>query len=154
MHPQDSLPSSAGLIAELKRHMREQEISPADIAEAVGTGKPWVSKLLNGKLRSLKLDHIESIERLVGAPLSGIVERPETLTPTALKVANLVDQNAAFSAFIASLFQFVEDQVPPPAPRYVDSSDMTKLGAEIAKIVAEDGQKYGKIAKRVLKLLS
>lgn len=82
--------------------MRQQGVTKADIAKAVGAGRAWVTKFFNGGLKTIKQRPLRTFEDLLGIKYferSAEVER----SPLANKIAALVDTDPAFAKLVVAL---------------------------------------------------
>lgn len=90
---------TAPMIERLKSAMEEKGVRKKDLAEAVGLGPSWVTKLLSGELHVLKPAHRFAMEDLLGIDLmdpaesDGAPAAEETYSAEALQFATLMDRS-------------------------------------------------------------
>lgn len=130
------------------------QIKPVDIANHLGHGKPWVTRLLNGTLKNLSDAQVEKLEELLGIRFEVFTDAGEKITGLAADVDYLIRENPAFAKTISSLVELASTPRVKFTPAYVPTQDMTKLGQEIIRIAFANEDKPGKVAREILKLLS
>lgn len=54
--------------------LRVKKMTKADLSVRIGLGKSWVTKLLDGSLKSIKEDHIDALENALGISFFSVVE--------------------------------------------------------------------------------
>lgn len=134
--------------------MRQRGISQTQMAEAVGNGKPWVTKFLDGSLKTIKDKDMHAIEELLGIKYFSVQKVMEQRSPLANKIAAVVDSDPAFAKLAAALDTALTEARGAFTPRYIPTQDMTKLGQEIIRLAFANEDKPGKVAREVLKLLA
>ena len=134
--------------------MRLKGISQTQMAEAVGNGKAWVTKFLDGSLKTIKDENMHSIEDLLGIKYFSIEKATAPRSPLANKIAAIVDSDPAFAKLAAALDTALTEARGAFTPRYIPTQDMTKLGQEIIRLAFANEDKPGKVAREVLKLLA
>lgn len=134
--------------------MRQRGVTQTQIAEAVGSGKAWVTKFLDGSLRTIKEDALHAVEDLLGISYFTVEKATGQRSPLANKLAALVDTDPSFAKLASALEQALSEARGAFTPRYVPTKDMTKLGQEIIKLCFANEDKPGKVAREVLKLLA
>jgi transcriptional regulator with XRE-family HTH domain len=85
--------------------MRQRGFTQTQIAESVGSGKAWVTKFLDGSLRTIKEDALHSIEDLLGISYFSVEKATGQRSPLANKLAALVDTDPAFAKLASALEQ-------------------------------------------------
>lgn len=134
--------------------MRLKGKSQTDIAEAVQLGKAWVTKFLDGTLKTVREDKLHLIEDLLGIRYIAIESATSDRSPLANQIAAMVDVDPAFAKLAASLKDALTEARGAFTPRYVPTKEMTKLGQEIIRICFANEDKPGKVAREVLKILA
>ena len=134
--------------------MRLRGISQTQIAEAVGNGKAWVTKFLDGSLRTIKDENMHAIEDLLGIKYFSVEKAIGQRSPQADKIAGMVDSDPSFAKLAAALEAALTEARGAFTPRYIPTQDMTKLGQEIIRLSFANEDKPGKVAREVLKLLA
>lgn len=134
--------------------MRQKGISQTQIAQAVGAGKAWATKFLDGSLKTIKDEAMHAVEDLLGVQYFSVEKAVGDRSPLANKIAALVDTDAAFAKLAAALETALTEARGAFTPRYVPTKDMTRIGQEIIKLAFANEDKPGKVAREVLKLLA
>lgn len=140
------------MVQAITEAMRRKGIKQSDVAEALGTGKPWVSKLLSGHVKTIKFDHADALAELLGVALVKV--RPaQELSPAAQQFGALMDAEPKIMALVQALAAVLE---PPPVRGipFIPTQDMSRIGQEIIRLCFANNDKPGKVAKEVLRLLS
>jgi len=133
---------------------RKKPVSNAQIAESLGLGKPWVSKLLNKKLKTIKLSHLNKLEELLGIQLTRSLTGVKRASSLANRMAARIDEDSEFAKLAAALEDVLDRPRKPATLPWVPTQDMTRIGQEIIRICFADEDKPGKVAKLVLRLLA
>lgn len=133
---------------------RKKPVSNAEIAQALGLGKPWVSKLLNKKLKTIKLNHLNALEKVLGIGLTRSLNGSGRASSLANRMALRIDEDPEFAKLAAALEDVLERPRKPATLPWIPTQDMTRVGQEIIRICFADEDKPGKVAKLVLKLLA
>jgi len=133
--------------------MRHNGITQTDIAEATGMGNAWVSKYLNGTLKTVRDETLGQIERVLGVRFFEM-NRHDERSALANKVATLVDTDKDFAKLAALIEKVLGQARSHYSPRYIETQDMSKIGQKIIRICHQNEDKPGKVAREVLKLLS
>lgn len=134
--------------------MRIKGTSQTEMAKAVGNGKAWVTKFLDGSLRTIKEENMHALEDLLGIKYFSVEKAAGARSPLANKIAAIVDSDPAFAKLAAALDTALSEARGAFTPRYIPTQDMTKLGQEIIRLVFANEDKPGKVAREVLKLLA
>ena len=128
----------------IKRRFRDSskpKINQSQLADFMGYGKAWVSKLMNRKLQTLTEEQVENLEKFLSIKLQefGDVSQMPIL---ATELAKKMKTSEPLTMIVA------------PSPRWIETQDMTKIGQEIIRIAFANEDKPGKVAREVLKLLA
>ena len=134
--------------------MRNKGVNQTQMAESVGNGKAWVTKFLDGSLKTIKDENMLALEELLGIRYFSIEKATGERSPLANKIAASVDADPSFAKLAAALNDALTQARGAFTPRYIPTQDMTRLGKEIIKLCAENPEKPGKIAREVLKILA
>lgn len=134
--------------------MRLRGVSQTDMAKAAGLGKAWVTKFLDGSLKTIKEDAMQAIEDLLGINYFSIDKATGERSPLANKIAALVDADPSFAKLAAALESALTEARGAFTPRFIPTQDMTKIGQEIIKLAFANEDKPGKVAREVLRLLA
>lgn len=134
--------------------IRTKGITKTALAEATGLGKPWVTKFLDGTTRLIQDDVMHKIEDLLGIKYFSVEKAIGDRSPTANKIAALVDTDPAFAKLAVALEEALSNARAEFTPRYVPTQEMSKIGQEIIRICFANEDKPGKVAREVLKILA
>lgn len=85
-------------------YLRDQGMTLKEIAGLMDVSESFISRVRNGH-RSLTLQHLERLEKVLGKPLSIILMEATPVEATPRELATLY---AAFRAFMAKLGEVVE----------------------------------------------
>jgi len=134
--------------------MRRKGITQVDLGRELGLGKAWVSKMLSGDVRTLKVDVMAKIEQVLEITFFGLEVQAGKRSLLAERIAAMVDCNPAFAKIAAALEEILTASNGAFVPRHIETKDMAKTGRAIIAIVDANREKPGKIAHLVLDLLS
>jgi transcriptional regulator with XRE-family HTH domain len=145
--------TTISLIKKRFRDPKKPIINQSQLAEFMGLGKAWVSKLMNGKLQTLSSKQLDDLETFLGIRLQLMADKEKKISPIALEISAKMQESDAISRIIEALLD-----IPLPSvdsgPRWIETKDMTKIGQEIIRLCFADEDKPGKVAREVLKLLA
>jgi hypothetical protein len=144
--------SVISLIKNRFRDTKKPKINQSQLAEHMGLGKAWVSKLMNGKLLNLSEKQVDQLEEFLGIRLHSFVDKKNLVSPIAQKISDKMQENAVISKIVEALLEL--DCSINSGPKWIETKDMTKVGQEIIRIAFADEDKPGKVAREVLKLLA
>src|SRR6478609_5506715 len=121
----------------IKRRFRDSskpKINQSQLADFMGYGKAWVSKLMNRKLQTLTEEQVENLEKFLSIKLQefGDVSQMPIL---ATELAKKMKTSEPLTMIVA------------PSPRWIETQDMTKIGQEIIRIAFANEDKPGKVAR-------
>jgi hypothetical protein len=144
-------PTFRALIAKRLRDPARPKINQSEIAEAMGYGKAWMTKVMNGTIQDLDDEQVTKLEKILGIKFQTFREKIAA-SPFAREIEAKMNDNPGLAKVIEAVLAFAEE---PPiwTPRYIDPSDMNGLGQKIIRIAQADQDKPGKVAREVLKLL-
>lgn len=145
-------PTLRALIAKRLRDAAMPKINQSEIAERMGYGKAWMSKVMNGTIQELSDEQVEKLEKILGIKLQKFREKVSA-SPFAQELEAKINENPALAKIIDAVLAFTE-AAPIWTPRYIDSSEMNGLGQAIIRIAHAEQDKPGKVAREVLKLLA
>lgn len=143
-------PSMVQAIAEA---MRRHKIKQADVAKAVGLGKPWVSKLLSGKTKTIRFEHLELLCDFLHLNDTPSTAPAKELSPTAQRIGKIIDSDAAGMRFAQALEEMLTNQCLVGIP-FIPTQEMGRIGREVIRICDADRDRPGKVAREVLMMLS
>jgi DNA-binding Xre family transcriptional regulator len=144
---------TASMVQQITEAMRRRGIKQAHIAERLGIGKPWVSKLLGGQTKTIKRDHLEALCEVLEINLMPGVGGPCESSPMARKWAAMIDSDPAMMRFAQAFDEIMDKQAVAGIP-FIPTQDMTRIGQEIIRLCFANENKAGKVAREVLKMLS
>lgn len=145
-------PAFRALIARRLRDASMPKLNQSEIADKMGFGKAWMSKLMTGKLQSIDEDQIERLESILGIKLQKFRDA-KAASPFAQELDSAINANPVLAKAIEALIELAEQTVID-GPRYIQPSEMSGLGQTIIRIAFADQDKPGKVAREVLKLLA
>lgn len=134
--------------------MRTKGISQKQIADEIKLGKSWVTKFLDGSMKTIKEDVLFSLEDLLGIKYFTLERKLGERSPLAQKIAGRVDTDPVFAKLASYLEEALSQAQVSFTPAYVPTQDMTRIGQEIIRIAFANEDKPGKVAREVLKLLA
>jgi len=140
------------LISNRFRDPKKRKINQSQLADHMGLGKAWVSKLMTGRLLTVTDEQVEMMEEFLEIRLSSFSEKRKT-PAVAVEIARKMQESEPISRIVAALLE-IDVPTAPPATRWIEPCDMTRIGGEIIKIAQANPDKPGKVAKLVLQLLA
>ena len=147
-------PTIVDAIARRLRDTSKRKINQSDIARATGMGRAWASRLMLGKLKTLKDEHADILESLLDIQFYENGSMGARIPEPAARAAKLMQESPAFRDAFLALVDLGESIKIVHSPRYVPTQDMNALGRKIAKLAKDCEGKDGKLANAVLSLLS
>ena len=79
------------------RALRNKGITKKDLSDQVGLWKAWVTKFLDGSIRTMKLETMQKVEDALGISYFSSGKLTEPKSPLALKIASMVDADPTFA---------------------------------------------------------
>lgn len=152
--PIETQPISEAMRQVTLQAIRQKGITKKDLADATGNGKAWVTKFLDGTLKTMKLDVMEKLEALLGINYFAVEKAVGQRSPLASKIAGLVDTDPAFAKLASAIDEALSQARGAFTPRFIPTPDMTRIGQEIIRIAYANEDKPGKVARLVLELLA
>lgn len=134
--------------------LRKSGVTKTKLAETLGYGKAWTTKLLNGSLQTVSDADAEKIQKLLGIRFVKFVDADTKVSDLATQVDRAIERNEKLAGVLTALLEMEEASRAPMVPRYIETQDMTKYGQEIIRIAFANEDKPGKVMREVLKLLS
>lgn len=136
--------------------LRNSGVTKTTLAETLGYGKPWATKLLNGTLKAISDTDARKIEALLGIRFVQFVDVDRTVSTLAAQIDKAVEKSPLLVDALAALLRMAEACNSPSAftPPYIETKDMSRIGKEIIRLALANEEKPGKVAREVLKLLS
>jgi transcriptional regulator with XRE-family HTH domain len=144
--------NTISLIKKRFRDKKKPKINQSQLAEHMGLGKAWVSKLMNHKLQTLSEKQVDQLEEFLEIRLHSFVDREHQVSPMASEISKKMQESEALARIVAALLDL--EIASGDGPKWIQTQDMTKLGQEIIRISFANEDKPGKVASEVLKLLA
>jgi transcriptional regulator with XRE-family HTH domain len=137
--------------AVILKALRDSGVTKTELAEKMGFGKSWVTKLLNGTLQSVSDTDAIKIQELLNIQFYKF-EASSKVSALAIEVDKKMSDCQRFTDIIRQLLELMDQA--PLVPRYFETKEMSQLGREIIRIACDNEDKPGKVAREVLKLIS
>jgi transcriptional regulator with XRE-family HTH domain len=144
--------ATRSLILSRLRDPKKPAVSQSLLAEKMGLGKSWVTKLLNGTLKQLSDEQVDRLQEILDIRLLAITETGERIPDVALEIGRRIKDHPELAQILTALASITEPC--PMTTRYIETKDMTRIGQEIIRLCFANDDKPGKVAREVLKLLS
>lgn len=143
------------LIAKRFRDPSKPRLTQSEMAERMGYGKTWASKLLSGQIRNISDEQVAKLEEFLGIRLTSHPQElgTEAIPELAAQLGRRMKGNEPLSQVVAALLELTEGG-EPKGPKWFSTHDMTGLGYKIIGIVNENSEKPGKVARLVLELVA
>lgn len=145
--------NTIALIRKRFRDPRKPKINQSQLADHMGYGKAWVSKLMNGKHQTLTPEQVEKLEEFLDIRLESFADKKQPVPTIALEIAAKMQASEPISRIVSALLE-IDPAIEPQGPRWIETQDMTKVGQEIIRISYANEDKPGKVARLVLELLA
>lgn len=144
--------NTISLIRNRFRDSSKPKINQSQLAEFMGYGKAWVSKLMNGKLQTLSSEQIEKLEEFLGIRLQAFTDKKNEVPAIAVQISKKMQDSTPITKIIEALLEI--ETPAQTGPRWIETCDMTKVGQEIIRIAFANEDKPGKVARLVLEILA
>lgn len=131
--------------ATIVQSLRRKSMTQSELAEKMGMGKSWVTKLLNGTLKSLSDEHTDLLEEILDVSFFKLT-KVDTLSPMARLLGERMKDNPALEEIMTSLVRMTDDSLHHELP-YIPTKDLVDFGKEIMRAAHEDPDKPGKIGR-------
>jgi transcriptional regulator with XRE-family HTH domain len=148
---------TAAVLSTLEARFRSKtlpKIKQSEVAEKMGYGRAWMTKLMKGSIQNLTDDQVEKLEEALSVRFSAFDEKGGKVPAIAAEAARLMSENPIFGQVLTSIVELASHPHVVRSPRWYETKDMTKVGQQIIGIVLADQDRPGKVAREVLKLLS
>lgn len=140
------------IIASITQALRRKSMNKATLAEKMGNGRSWSTKLLNGTLKRLSDDQADLLEEILDVQFFNLKEE-DSLPPMVRILGERVKKDPALADFITSLVQYSEGALYHEIP-FLPTKDLVNFGKEITRAAHEDPDKPGKVGKIAINFLS
>lgn len=146
-------PIIAAIIARL-RDPGMPKLNQAQLAEHMGYGRSWASKLMKGTIKNLSDDDTAKLQAFLGIRLiPEFRETGETVPELAVELGRRMKDSEALTKVIAALMELPQGTCIA-GTRWIETQDMTRIGNEIVRIAFANEDKPGKVTRLVLELLA
>jgi len=138
------------LIYKRLRDPKKRKINQSQLAEHMGLGKAWVSKLMHGGIKNLSPEQVDKLEEFLEITLHKFADKRHPIPSIALEIAAKIEESEPIARIVAALLE-----IDAPANiKWIETQDMTRIGQEIIRISFANEDKPGKVASETIKLLS
>ena len=135
----------------IERGLEAKGIRRTQLADLMGRGKAWATKLLDGTLKHLSDSDVDRIEELLG--ISFYVATPTArVSSLAAELSKAADSDPELSQVLVALLAMKKGSLAAPAK--VSAPEQTRIGREITRIALLHHDNPAKVCREVLKLLS
>lgn len=141
------------ILQHILQSFRRKGFSQVELGNLIGKSEAWVSKMLNGKQRTLDDVTFRKIEIALEIDFFSVSENGKR-SQMAEEIAAMVDSDPIFAKLAECAREAVIGARVAFTPRYVPTEEMAELGARIIAIASANPEKPGKVAKLVLQLLA
>ena len=131
--------------------IRNKGLTQSEIAQKMGYGKAWISKLLNGSVKRLSDADAEQLEVILEIQFFTVTQA-DKVSGLALEISRALEDNEQFAKVLTELLPLVEHG--PITRRRYEDAEMTKLGQEIINLASANEDNPEQVARDVLKLFS
>lgn len=146
-------PIIAGIIARL-RNPKMPKLNQAQLAEHMGYGRSWASKLMKGAIKNISDEDTAKLQAFLGIRLiPEFRDTGEVVPEIAMELGRRMKDSEALTKVISALLEMPQGTCIE-GTRWIETQDMTKIGQEIIKIAFANEDKPGKVARMVLELLA
>lgn len=147
-------PPILATIAARFRDNSKPKLNQAQLAEHMGYGRSWASKLMKGNIKALSDEDSRKMERFLDIKLQDYFqEHGDPIPDLAVRLGQRIKNDEAMTRVIAALMDLPQGTCAQ-GTRWIPTQDMTKIGQEIIRICFANEDKPGKVARLVLELLA
>jgi transcriptional regulator with XRE-family HTH domain len=146
-------PIIASIIARL-RDPKMPKLNQAQLADCMGYGRSWASKLMKGTIKNLSDEDTAKLQSFLGIRLMPeFIETGEVVPELAMELGRRMKDSEGLTKVIAALMELPQGSCVT-GTRWIETKEMTRIGQEIIKIAFANEDKPGKVARLVLELLA
>lgn len=153
--------TTRSLILRRFRNDKLPKLTQAEVAEKMGFGKSWMTKLLNGTIKHLAEDHVEKLEGILGIRLQVVTEKG-ALPEAAVKLGKMMQSDESVANMVTAIAELLEERREEGSDEaeipYLSVREIEILGAEVTRIVHQwedqSGKYYPKVGVETVKALS
>lgn len=142
------------IIGQIQTALAAKKMSQSELASRLHYHRSHISKLLKGEIETLTPDLLDGLNDVLDIDLVPVNFREGTVSPLALRISELAENNQQFTMLIETLCDLVATPEIHWFMPQVDQKRLIKIGAELTRIVHEweDGNDphYAKIAAESL----
>jgi transcriptional regulator with XRE-family HTH domain len=130
------------------------KLNQAQLAEHMGYGRSWASKLMKGAIKNISDEDTAKLQAFLGIRLiPEFRDTGEVVPEIAMELGRRMKDSEALTKVISALLEMPQGTCIE-GTRWIETQDMTKIGQEIIKIAFANEDKPGKVARMVLELLA
>lgn len=144
--------NTIALIRNRFRDTTKPKINQSQLAEHMGLGKAWVSKLMNNKLQTISEEQVDQMEEFFEIRLQAFADKKNEVPAIAVEISKKMQGSTPISKIIEALLEI--ETPAQTGPRWIETKDMTKVGQEIIRIALANKDKPGKVARLILEILA
>lgn len=137
--------------------LRKRNVSKKELAAKLGFNPGWITKFFDGTLKTLTDENVKVIERELGIKFMRLVSKSDNLPGPAVELGKLMESRPELLAIAQSLIALTDPKSTHAIP-FMTPKELTKIGAEITRIVAAwdeaDDPHYAKIGLESIKVIS
>lgn len=137
--------------------LRTSGLSKKELASALGVNPGWITKFYDGTLKTLSDKHAATIEKTLKVKFQRIVQPDEGIPGAAVELGKIMNSKPELSGIVSGLIALANQQTLYAIP-FMTPKELTKIGAEITKIVARWDEAadphYAKIGLESIKVIS
>lgn len=141
------------MLQDIVQLFRDSKLSQKNLGDAIGMKESAVCKIMLGNQTSMSAKSFRLMEIALGKDLIGI-EKNGNPSIIATKAAAMIDSDPIIAKLAVSIMDAIAGAQATFTPRYVPTEEMSAMGRKIIKIVTDNPDKPGKVAKMVLQLLN
>jgi len=133
------------------RDANKPKINQSQLADHVGLGKAWASKLMNKKIQNITEEIAEKMEQFLGIKFQEFADDRNKVSPLAMELTQRIGENQSMAKVVEALLEM--DVGNCAGTRWIATQDMNKVGQQIIDIAITNQNKPGKVASLVLQIL-
>ena len=138
-------------IATITQGLRKNNMTQTELAEKMGFGKAWVSKLLKGGIKNLSDEHTDQLEEVLNVSFFTLVETNQ-VPGLAVELGQQMKDRPELTELVAALLS-LNNSTFYTVP-HIPTKDLVDFGKEIVRASHEDPDKPGKVGRIAITWLS
>lgn len=127
------------------------DLNQTTLAEALGYKRSWMSRFLDGDVKTLHDDVVDKLESVLGVKI--IRHEGEQIPSEAVEIARAMNDSDDLRNIVLSALRLSRKK-SPIVGKWFPTKDMPRIGARIITICFDNEHQAGKVAREVLKLLT